>query len=42
VALPSWVAAGTFAVGLSAVAPGLPAVWQENDIFLLFVESNNG
>lgn len=38
----TWVSAGTFASGTIGATPGLPAGWQENDIFLLFMETMNG
>lgn len=39
---PAWRSAGTFVSGTGAVTPGLPAGWQENDIFLLAVTSVEG
>jgi hypothetical protein len=35
----TFVAVGTAASGTGNITPGLPADWQENDIFLLFVET---
>lgn len=37
-AAPTWVAAGTFVSTTGDATPGLPAGWQQDDIFLLFVE----
>ncbi|MEM3565869.1 MAG: hypothetical protein QXK47_00765 [Candidatus Bathyarchaeia archaeon] len=39
--IPVYVGAGTGAGGIGNVVPTLPAGWQLNDIFLLFVESNS-
>jgi hypothetical protein len=33
--------AGTFSSSTTAATPGLPAGWQQNDLFLLLVESDN-
>jgi len=41
-ALPILVAAGTYTDGVSSTTPGLPAGWQENDIFLLYTETDAG
>src|SRR3989344_9195390 len=38
---PTFVACGAMAAGAGAVTPALPTGWQQNDIFLLFVESAN-
>jgi len=40
-ALPTFVAAGTAAGGVDSVTPGLPAGVQENDILLLFAETDD-
>lgn len=40
--LPTWISVGTVSAGSSTTNPGLPAGWQENDIFVLTVESRNG
>lgn len=39
--IPTYVGAGTGAGGTGNVVPTLPTGWQQNDIFLLFVESNS-
>lgn len=39
---PTWVSAGTFSSGAAGATPGLPAGWQADDIFLLFLENRNG
>lgn len=41
-AVPTYVASGTHAVGIGDVSPGLPTGWAENDIFLLQAESFEG
>lgn len=38
---PNYVAAGSVSYGTGNINPGLPAVWAQNDIFLLFVETAN-
>ena len=38
-ALPTFVSAGTPAGGTGTVTPGLPSGWQQDDIFLLVVET---
>jgi len=40
--LPTVVAAGTYTDGVSSTTPGLPAGVQENDILLLFAETDAG
>ena len=40
-ALPTFVAAGAAADGVTSATPGLPAGWQEGDIFLLYVETDD-
>jgi len=40
-ALPTFIAAGTFAEGTGNITPGPPAGIQANDILLLFVETAN-
>jgi hypothetical protein len=42
VAIPTFVAAGTFATGTGSVTPGLPAGWAQDDIFILVVQSEGG
>jgi len=39
---PTWVTNGAFTSGAAAVTPGLPTGYAANDIFILFVESENG
>lgn len=41
-AAPTYVAAGTFQAGTAGATPGLPAGWQQDDIFLLCCETRNG
>lgn len=38
---PTYIGVGTFNSGISAIAPGIPSGYRNDDLFLLFVETAN-